>query len=107
MHALLLKPTRPTAVIASDDYSAIGAMQAARDLRLSIPDDISLVGFDGIEITQCFRPKLTTIKQDAKGMGAKAAENLIKQILRLGEQGKPEQIVLEPELLIGHSTKRR
>ncbi len=53
MHELLLRPNRPTAVIASDDYSAIGAIQAVKDLRLSIPDDISLVGFDGIEITQC------------------------------------------------------
>ncbi len=106
MHELLLRHNRPTAVIASDDYSAIGAIQAVKDLRLSIPDDISLVGFDGIEITQCLMPRLTTIRQDAKGMGAKAAENLIKQILRVERAGKPDQIILEPELLIGSSTKR-
>ena len=105
MHQLLLQNERPTAVIASDDYSAIGAIQAIKDMRLSIPEDISLVGFDGIEITQCFSPKLTTIRQDTRGMGAKAAESLIKQILRV-EGGSPEHIVLEPELLIGESTKR-
>ncbi len=51
-------------------------------------------------------PRLTTIKQDSKGMGAKAAENLIKQILRVERMGGPEQIILEPELLVGGSTKR-
>ncbi len=106
MHALLLRPQRPTAVIASDDYSAIGAIQAAKDLRLSIPQDISLVGYDGIEITQCFTPRLTTIRQDTKGMGIKAAENLIKQILRVEPSSGPDRIVLEPQLLIGDSTTR-
>jgi len=106
MHELLLRHNRPTAVIASDDYSAIGAIQAVKDLRLSIPDDISLVGFDGIEMTQCLMPRLTTVRQDAKGMGAKAAENLIKQILRVEKSGGPEQIILEPELLVGGTTKR-
>ena len=106
MHELLLRPQRPTAVIASDDYSAIGAIQAAKDLRLSIPQDISLVGYDGIEMTQCFTPKLTTIRQDTKGMGIKAAENLIKQILRVETSSGPDRIVLEPQLLIGDSTTR-
>ena len=106
MHDLMTRADRPTAVIASDDYSAIGAMQAVRDLRLSIPEDVSLVGFDGIEITQRFSPQLTTIKQDTKGIGAKAAESLIKQILGFEQNKLHENIVLEPQLLIGNSTKR-
>ncbi len=106
MMQLLSRSHRPTAVIASDDYSAVGAIKAAYDTGLRVPDDISVVGFDGIEITQLLSPKLTTIKQDTKGMGIKAAECLIKQILGFDDQGKPENIILEPQLLIGESCKR-
>ncbi len=97
---------RPTAVIASDDYSAVGAIHAARDMGLSVPEDISVVGFDGIEITQLMSPRLTTIRQDTTGMGAKAAENLIQQILGVDKYNKHENIILEPQLLIGNSCKR-
>jgi LacI family transcriptional regulator len=103
MKELLSRGNRPTAVIASDDYSALGAIRAANDFGLSVPGDISIVGFDGIEITQIMSPRLTTIRQDVYGMGAKAAESLIKQILGVDKHSKPENIILEPQLLIGSS----
>lgn len=106
MKELLSRSVRPTAVIASDDYSAVGAIQAVRDSGLSVPDDISIVGFDGIEITQLTAPKLTTIKQDTTGMGVKAAESLIKQILGFDRSSKPEIIILEPKLLVGNSCSK-
>jgi LacI family transcriptional regulator len=106
MKKLLLNGERPTAVIASDDYSAVGAIHAARDMGLSVPEDISIVGFDGIEITQLMSPRLTTIRQDTTGMGAKAAESLIKQILGIDRNHKHENIVLEPQLIIGESCRR-
>ncbi len=106
MAEALRRVPRPTAVIASDDYSAVGAINAAKDMGLSVPGDVSIVGFDGIEITQLIPPKLTTIKQDTTGMGAKAAESLIKQILGFNSGTKPENIVLEPKLLIGESCRR-
>ncbi len=105
MKSVLERTERPTGVIASDDYSAVGAIQAARDCGLSVPEDISVVGFDGIEITQLFSPPLTTIRQDTVGMGAKAAECLLKQILGF-DRYKPENIILEPQLLIGGSCRR-
>lgn len=106
MMNVLIRRERPTAVIASDDYSAVGAINAARDMGLSVPGDISIVGFDGIEITQLTSPRLTTIKQDTTGMGAKAAESLIKQILGFDSIKSPENIILEPKLLIGESCRR-
>ena len=105
MCEVLARSDRPTAVIASDDYSAIGAIKAVQEAGLSVPDDISVVGFDGIEITQLFTPRLTTIRQDTTGMGAKAAESLMKQILGLGSHSEPENIILEPQLLIGNSCR--
>lgn len=105
MRKLLYRSERPTAVIASDDYSAVGAINAVRDAGLSVPEDISIVGFDGIEMTQLISPQLTTIKQDARGIGAKAAEHLIKQILGFGKNNKTENIILEPQLILGTSCK--
>lgn len=106
MQEVLSRPDRPTAVIASDDFSAIGAIEALQNAGLTVPGDMSLVGFDGIEITQLSSPKLTTIRQDTNGMGAKAAECLIKQILGLDTGKRPENIILEPQLLIGSSCKQ-
>ena len=105
MRKVLARSDRPTAVIASDDYSAIGAIKAVQEAGLSVPGDISVVGFDGIEITQLFTPRLTTIRQDTTGMGAKAAESLIKQILGLDSHSEPENIILEPQLLMGNSCR--
>lgn len=106
MKKALSMGSRPTAVIASDDYSAVGAIRAARDMGLRVPEDVSVAGFDGIEITQLMSPRLTTIRQDTMGMGAKAAESLLKQILGVGKPGKPESIILEPQLIIGDSCAR-
>ena len=105
MKKLLLATShdRPTAIIASDDYSAIGVIEAIRDAGLSVPDDISVVGFDGIEITQRTNPKLTTIRQDTKALGEAAAKNLLAQIS--SESAVEKSILIEPQLLQGESTK--
>ena len=55
-------------------------MDAIRDAGLSVPKDISVVGFDGIEITQRTNLRLTTIRQDTKAIGEEAAKNLLAQI---------------------------
>jgi LacI family transcriptional regulator len=106
MKQVLGRDKRPTAVIVSDDWSAIGAMNAVRDMGLAVPDDISIAGFDGFEAAQHMPQKLTTIMQDTTGMGTKAAENLIKQILGVGGSSRPERILLEPKLVIGDSCRR-
>ena len=94
---------RPTAVIASDDYSAIGMIDAIRDEGLSVPEDISVVGFDGIEITQRTNLRLTTIRQDTKAIGEEAAKNLLAQIS--GEKDIPKTMTITPHLLLGDSCR--
>lgn len=106
MREVLMRKERPTAVIASDDYSAIGAINAINDAGLSVPGDISMVGFDGIELMQFFTPQLTTIRQDTTGIGAKAAESLIKQMLGVEGEKRTDNIILEPQLLVGNSCRR-
>ena len=77
---LLELPKRPTCIMYSDDYSAIGGINAITEAGLSIPGDISVVGYDGSYISQIISPKLTTLKQDTEKIGKVAAEKLIHLI---------------------------
>lgn len=71
---------RPTAVFAAGDNLAIGAMQAIRDKGLSVPGDISVIGFDDIETARYLTPALTTVHQDMVQLGNQAADMLIAAI---------------------------
>lgn len=70
----------PTAVFCSNDLLAIGAMEGARELGIRLPEDLSIVGFDGIEIGSFVTPRLTSIRQQGYEMGALGAEILLDQI---------------------------
>lgn len=74
----------PTAIFASNDQSAIGAIEAAREVGLRVPDDLSVVGFDNIPEAAYFNPALTTVDQFIDRMGYVAAETLVGLI-----QGNP------------------
>jgi LacI family transcriptional regulator len=80
MQALLALPEPPTAVFAASDLMAVGAMKAAREAGLSVPDDLAVVGFDDIQLASLIDPALTTIRQDKVGLGRAAAWALLKQI---------------------------
>lgn len=77
---LMDRPDPPTCILLPDDHSTLGAMQAAKQLNLRVPEDLSLAGYDGIRLTQMLQPRLTTIEQDTKRIGAQAAEFLIDRI---------------------------
>lgn len=70
----------PTAVFASGDKMAIGAIQAIKEAGKSVPDDFSIIGFDDIEIAQFMEPALTTIAQDKEMIGRQAGKMLIECI---------------------------
>ncbi|MBZ0301646.1 MAG: LacI family transcriptional regulator [Anaerolineae bacterium] len=78
--ALLALPQRPTAIFASNDLSAFGAMEAIRDCGLRIPEDLSIIGFDDIPQAAIAYPKLTTIRQPLAQMGRVAAQMLVEHI---------------------------
>ena len=69
-----------TAVFAFSDVMAIGALRALRDLHRRVPEDISLVGFDGIEMAQYSTPRLTTVKQRDEELARRGAELLLSQV---------------------------
>ena len=77
---LLSLPERPTCILLPDDISYLGAQDAARDMGLSVPREISFVGYDGIPLIQTLRPRLTTIRQDGEQLGQALARLLIQAI---------------------------
>lgn len=94
---------RPTAVLAMSDAMAVGAMRAARDLGLRIPDDFSVVGFDDIEIAAYTDPPLTTVHQPIRQKGREAVRILLSVVER-PEVHRSEQLRLETRLIVRAST---
>jgi LacI family transcriptional regulator len=95
-------PEPPSAVFTYSDLLAIGAIRAATDLRLSIPSDVSIIGYDDIELASFCVPRLTTIYQDKKQIGELAVQLILN---RLHDPWRPrEEIVLHTHLVIREST---
>lgn len=102
---LLSLPNPPTCIILPDDYSALGAFEAAKELHLSIPDDFSIVGFDGIPHMQFFSPKLTTVYQNVKRIGAESANYLI-QMIKNPHQNHARRVVIPCTVWPGETVKK-
>lgn len=77
---ILTRADRPTAVFAANDLSAIAVMEVARELGLSVPDDLSVIGFDNVPESALASPPLTTIAQPLQQMGAEALRLLVDVI---------------------------
>lgn len=86
-------------IMFTDDYVALGGLQAIKELNIKVPDDIAIVGFDGIQIGQILYPKLTTVRQDSKKIGETVAQKMLRLISDPNEQN--EVITLPTELLFG------
>lgn len=102
MVKLLDLAERPTAVFAAGDNLAIGAMKAVKDRGLSVPEDVSLIGFDDIEWLSLITPALTTVRQDTVALGEKAAQILIRSIETVRST---EKAVLPVELIVRDSCR--
>jgi DNA-binding LacI/PurR family transcriptional regulator len=103
---LLDRDDRPTAVLCFSDTVAFGVVQAAGDLGLHVPDDLSVVGFDDHPMAGQIRPALTTVRQDVEDKGRAAASALTAAIAgaRTGATGEPRQVLLPTELIVREST---
>ena len=96
------RPGRPTAIFAANDSLAIAAGEAARDLGLEVPDDLSIVGFDDIPSAALVTPPLTSVRQPVSEIGREAARLLAARIL--GEAAPEGPLLLKPELVLRGST---
>jgi LacI family transcriptional regulator len=104
--ALLREEPRPTAIFAANDRMAIGALAAAADRGLRVPEDLSVVGFDDIPLASYVRPALTTVALPAYEMGA-AAMRLLLDLVKdkdNGATGAMETVRLPVRLIVRHST---
>lgn len=90
-----------TAILCFNDVSAIGCVRALRDGGLQVPADISVVGFDDIQMAAYQVPSLTTIRQPLEDMGAAAASLLLK---KLAGERTPDMVKIDPELIVREST---
>jgi DNA-binding LacI/PurR family transcriptional regulator len=92
-----------TALVAFNDMSAIGAIRALQDLGLSVPRDVSVIGFDDIKVAAFNNPRLTTIRQPLSNMGRIAAQCVLSQLN--GSEPFRKVIMVEPELEVRESTR--
>ncbi len=94
----------PSAVFFANDLMAIGAYEAADKYNISIPEDISIIGHDGISFSEVVKPRLTTMVQPKKELGEIAAELLINIIKKNAKE--PKDVILTAELIRRQSTRK-
>jgi LacI family transcriptional regulator len=102
MMQLLSLPEPPTAVLTSNDLTAIGALRAVTRVGLRVPGDISVVGFDDIELSRFTQPPLTTIRLSRDELGRKAFDALYETVAGLRQAG--HEIKISTSLVEREST---
>ena len=98
---IMQREPRPTAVICGNDILAIGALKRAKAMGLRVPEDVSITGFDDIEIAEVTEPAITTVHVPHRQMGQVAAEILIRQlqIKAASREFMPESRELETHIV--------
>lgn len=92
-----------TAIFASSDMMAFGAIEALKDMDIRVPEDIAVVGFDDITIARLYKPALTTVHQQGYKMGEEAAKMLISIIRGERNHRAPENIRIPARLVVRES----
>lgn len=102
---LLRLEDKPTCIIAPDDQSAAGVINAIRRQGLQLVKDVSVAGYDGLESQQLIGVRLTTVKQERENIGSEASRKLIQMIEHPNDVLK-DTIYMKQSLLIGNSVRR-
>lgn len=102
--ALLSRPNRPTAIVTGSDNTACGILEAARELGIRVPEELSVTGFDDIPPASMVTPRLTTVRQPLVDIGKTAAHILLDQIERKNEWVGSR--VIAPSLIVRESTAK-
>jgi LacI family transcriptional regulator len=100
---IMQHPSPPSALVCGDDMMAFGAIKAVTELGYCVPKDISIVGFDDINLSQFSTPQLTTIRQEKYQKGRIAAETLLT-LIQNKDNGPQRQIITETSLIVRAST---
>jgi LacI family transcriptional regulator len=97
------QPDQPTAIYATTDAIAVGVLQAAFQMGIQVPAQVSIVGFDDIDIAEYMIPPLTTVRQSGFEMGQVAAELLFDMIEQEQNSDQVEDVILTPSLMVRQS----
>jgi DNA-binding LacI/PurR family transcriptional regulator len=101
IHKLLESNLRPTAILAANDEMAIGALDAARQRSLRIPEELAVIGFDDIQMSALTHPSLTTVRQPMQLLGETAVTLLFDRLQN--SNGLPRHEVLDTKLVVRQS----
>jgi DNA-binding LacI/PurR family transcriptional regulator len=95
-----------TAVVASNDYMALGVLHAAAELGLRVPSDLAVVGYDDLPEAEFFQPSLTSVRQNLEELGRRAVRELIAAIETHRIEGKfePNKVLIVPQLIVRSSS---
>jgi DNA-binding LacI/PurR family transcriptional regulator len=97
-------PSRPSAVLCSNDMTAIGIMRQAYDYGISVPDELSVIGFDNIRLSEFMIPPLTTVQMSQTELAKRAFEALVRVLNDKTVREKPQEYVLNTSLVLRRST---
>jgi DNA-binding LacI/PurR family transcriptional regulator len=100
---LIGRPDRPSALYVASNMMAIGALEAIRTLGIRVPEEISFVGFDDIEVAKLMSPPPTVVDRPMYEQGATAMRLLVDRIRR-GANDAPRHIVMDTKLIVREST---
>jgi LacI family transcriptional regulator len=99
----LVEKDRPTAIFAANDMVGIGVLRAAAERNVRVPAELSVIGFDDIQMSQYVYPALTTVGQSILQLGERAAEVLLRRISARGI-GPVQQLIVAPTIVLREST---
>ena len=101
---LLALDERPTCIFYPDDYACLGGVRALKARGLSVPGDVSVVGYDGTRIAEAVEPSLTTYRQNCEAIGVSAAEMLLR-VIDNSHNVLPRHIIVPGRLIEGASVR--
>ncbi|MCW2270852.1 HTH-type transcriptional repressor PurR [compost metagenome] len=104
--ARLLEGQHPTAIFAGNDMIGIGVLRAAAERNICVPSELSVIGFDDIQLSRYVFPALTTVGQSIRELGESAAALLLSRIAQ-PLRGAPEQRIVAPKIVLRESTAPR
>ena len=102
MQKQLVMKQPPTAVLVFNDYSAMGALWAAKEMGFRVPEDVSVVGFGDVPFSSMTNPPLTTVHEPLQKIGYEAT-NMLLEVIQ-GKKLSKRNIILPVELVIRQST---
>ncbi|MCL5031509.1 MAG: LacI family transcriptional regulator [Bacteroidetes bacterium] len=100
---LISNKVKPDAVFMANDMMAVGAYQAAKEMDIRIPENIAVVGFDDIYLSQFLHPRLTTVHVPIVELGSKSVIHLLEMVSNKKKKNKPFTEILPTSLVIGRS----